>query len=203
MSVMCAWSGCCVVVVCLLLSLLLLRLLLLLRCCFVADHFFLILPASNGNSVTQQLDQKKAMTMMRPLLVGGAFVIAAFAATPCVATDISMDDDAILYSPFNWQVTPQHSAKTINPGAYFRVIFSGQSAVLHTNTTASASGNGPYSQFWTRVDGGPLQQHVLQPGVGDYTVQLGPPFSASPNHLLEVVVKSTSETIDRWNQQVC
>ena len=114
------------------------------------------------------------------------------------ATTIAMNDAALLYSPYNWVVTVD-GAKTINPGAYFRVIFTGQSAVLHTDT--SNSGVGPYSQFWTRVDGGPLVQHVLAPGNPDFAIPLGPPFSASPNHLLEVIVKSSTETRDRWFQQ--
>ena len=89
-------------------------------------------------------------------------------------------------------------AKTINAGAYFRTIFTGQSAVLRA---VPPTGPGPYSQFWTRVDGGPLQQHVLEAGTTDFPVALGPPFSVSGAHLLEVIIKSTSETIDRWNQQ--
>jgi len=37
---------------------------------------------------------------------------------------VSMDNAAILYSPFNWGVSAK-SAKTINSGAYFKVLFWG------------------------------------------------------------------------------
>eukprot|EP00750_Incisomonas_marina_P031932 INCI8538.2.p1 GENE.INCI8538.2~~INCI8538.2.p1 ORF type:complete len:371 (-),score=54.98 INCI8538.2:142-1254(-) len=149
--------------------------------------------------------------MSRTMLRVGLAVVVALSNSCCgsclslavkrsggAAASVAMNDSSIVYSPFNWHVDGG-VAKTINAGAYFRVIFSGQTAVLHTNT--SGSHEGPYSQFWTRVDGGPLQQHTLAPGNPDFPIALGPPFSASPNHLLEVIVKSTSETIDRWNQQ--
>jgi hypothetical protein len=113
------------------------------------------------------------------------------------STTVPMTDAAILFSPYNWDVSPQ-GAKTINPGAYFRVAFTGASAQLNTscNPTVSIS-----SQFWTRVDGGPLQQHTCQGSGGIFNASLGPPFSASGNHLLEVIIKSTTETDDRWNEQ--
>jgi hypothetical protein len=34
-----------------------------------------------------------------------------------------------------------------------------------------------------------------------WQVDLGPPFSASKSHLLEVIVKSTTETNSRWTPQ--
>ena len=112
---------------------------------------------------------------------------------------MSMDEAAILYSPYTWAVR-NGTAKTINPGAYFRVVFSGSSCRLH-----AASGGSPMpSQIWTRVDGGPLQQHVLDADAATVTVldvALGPPFSASQRHALEVIVKSSTETQDRWEQQ--
>jgi hypothetical protein len=57
------------------------------------------------------------------------------------------------------------------------------------------------SQFWTRVDGGPLVQHILAPGSPDFNISAGPPFSHSPKHLLEVIIKSTTETESRWSPQ--
>ena len=131
------------------------------------------------------------------LLLSTADVAANGVPVAADSVTVGMDNAAILYSPYNWAVR-NGAAKTINSGAYFRVIFSGQSAVLTTNTSGSV---GPFPQFWTRVDGGPLQQHVLAPGDPEFTVALGPPYSSSPKHLLEVIVKSTSETVDRWSPQ--
>lgn len=107
---------------------------------------------------------------------------------------VTMDNAAILYSPFNWGVTAQ-SAKTINSGAYLKVIFGGTSCRLTSDTSSNLP---PYSEFWTRVDGGPCTQHVLTNGNPTIAVAAG---LVNRKHLLEVVIKSTSETIDRWTQQ--
>ena len=113
----------------------------------------------------------------------------------------SMSDAGILYSPYNWKISAGGSATTINPGAYFKTIYSGQSVVLHANTTALVAMG---SQFWTRTDRGPLIQHVLTAGETDATfnISAGPPFSASPKHIIEVIIKSTTETENRWDSNV-
>ena len=95
---------------------------------------------------------------------------------------VAMDDPAILYSPYTWAVDAHAGAKTINPGAYFRVLFTGHSVVLRTDTSAL---RGPFSQFWTRVDGGPLEQHVLSPGNPSFNISFSStsiptPVSSSP-----------------------
>lgn len=125
--------------------------------------------------------------MIVTLACAGVFAAAG-------ATELNMDDPSILYSPFNWVVAPT-GAKTINPGAYFRVIFSGQQVELATSTGALMA---PFPQFWSRVDGGPLVQHTLAAGNPNFNISLGPPFSASKKHLLEIIVKSTTETKPRW-----
>jgi len=107
---------------------------------------------------------------------------------------VPMDNAAVLYSPFNWGVTPR-SAKTINPGAYFKVLFLGTSCRLTTDTSSNLP---PYSQFWFRVDGGPFTKYTLSAGNPVVTVAEG---LVSRKHLLEVVIKSTSETVDRWLKQ--
>ena len=128
------------------------------------------------------------------------FSCFALLVVACSATELSMDDPSILYSPYNWGVAGG-TAKTINPGAYFRVVFSGEACVLHTNTTGSAE---PFSQFWARVDGGPLQQFVLSGGSPSFNVSLGPDYAttfSTGSHMLEVIVKSTTETKARWAPQ--
>jgi hypothetical protein len=107
---------------------------------------------------------------------------------------IAMDNAAILYSPFNWGVTAQ-AAKTINSGAYFKVLFGGTSCRLSTDTSSDLA---PYSQFWARVDGGAFKQYTLSATNPVFVVATG---LAQRKHLLEVVVKSTSETIERWTLQ--
>ena len=111
--------------------------------------------------------------------VGNSF--AAASAAPRVSTPLpSLFDvsDAHLCCWF-----PQ--AKTINPGAYFRFLLTGQNVTLHADTSAMCAMG---SQIWTRVDAGPLVQHVLGAPSWDsaINVPLGPPFSASPTHLVRV-----------------
>jgi hypothetical protein len=99
---------------------------------------------------------------------------------------------------YNWAVTTD-SAKTINAGSYFSTIITGQSIVLTTDTTGLMS---PYPQFWTKVDGGPAVAHTLAPGNPSFNVSLCvPTCSASPKHLLQVIVKSQTETKSRWGPQ--
>jgi hypothetical protein len=107
---------------------------------------------------------------------------------------ITMDNAAVLYSPFNWGVSAR-SAKTINAGAYFKVLFGGTSCRLATDTSSNQP---PYSQFWARVDGAPFTQYTLAVNNPVFTVATN---LVKRKHLLEVVVKSTSETIDRWTRQ--
>jgi lysophospholipase L1-like esterase len=106
-------------------------------------------------------------------------------------TVVAPNSAAILYSPYNWVVTGT-SATTINSGAYFRTIFSGTSAALLTNTVNNEA---PYSELWARVDGDAWQELTLSSGSPILPVASG---LQSRNHLLEVIVKSTSETIPRW-----
>jgi lysophospholipase L1-like esterase len=113
------------------------------------------------------------------------------AVTPSAMT-ILMNNPAILYSPFNWNVSSS-SANTINSGGYFKVIFSGTSLALTTNTSADAS---PYSELWARIDNQGWTQYTLS--AGNPTLSLATGLQAR-NHLVEVVVKSTSETINRWS----
>lgn len=101
------------------------------------------------------------------------------------------NDAHILYSPYNWVVTGT-AATTINSGAYFRTIFSGTSVSLQTNTANNGS---PYSELWARVDGAPWGLLALAAGDPALNVTSGLP---NRKHLLEVIVKSTSQTLSRW-----
>jgi hypothetical protein len=127
---------------------------------------------------------------------GQAYSVAQTTASATTYTTIEMDNPAILYSPFNWAVT-SHGAKTINSGAYFKVFFSGTSCQLATNTSEDA-GAGLFPQFLVRIDGGSFTRYELSPGNPVFTVASG---RANHKHLLEVLVKSTSEFVNRWTPQ--
>lgn len=104
-------------------------------------------------------------------------------------TIIDPSNSAFLYSPFNWNVQTG-SAKTINSGAYFRTIFNSTSAAL---TFDVSNATAPFSELWCRVDDQQWTQYAIAS-----SVSLGSGL-AGRKHLLECVVKSTSETITRWS----
>ena len=109
-----------------------------------------------------------------------------------MTTAIAPDNGAILYSPANWNIGAS-VASTINAGAYFRTLFSGSSCALNFNVSANAT---PFSEIWYRIDG---EAGYTSASVASTIVCAMPAAtSAEPLHLLEVVVKSTSETITRW-----
>ena len=112
-----------------------------------------------------------------------------------MTTAIAPNNAGILYSPYNWNVGAS-SAVTINAGAYFKTLFSGASCVLNFTVTYMAS---PASELWWRIDDGPLTEANVAA-----TVTLTIPAQTASNadvpyHLLEVIVKSTTETANRWN----
>lgn len=104
---------------------------------------------------------------------------------------IAPNNSAIVYSPYNWLVT-SGSAKSINPGAYFRVMYSGSLCIINFDTTNNST---PLSQVWVRVDLGSWNSHSIFS-----TLNVG--GAANSNwgfHLVEVMVKSTTETQNRWS----
>lgn len=107
------------------------------------------------------------------------------------STAIAMDNAALIYSPYNWVVT-SGTASTVCSGAYFRTIFSGTSVALATNT---ANNGAPYSQLWARIDNDSWIQLTLSAGNPVLSIATG---LQNRNHLVEVIVKSTSETLTRW-----
>ena len=89
---------------------------------------------------------------------------------------------------------------TISAGAYLRTLFTGNSLGLTFNVSNLGT---PASEIWTRIDGyGPWLKStvaaLVTAGGADSGVDVPTDTEASPWHLLEVEVKSTSETIDRW-----
>ena len=112
------------------------------------------------------------------------------------ASLILPDHAAWLYSPYTWATPTGRAAATINAGAYLRVLFSGPSAALHFDVGANRA---PLSQVYTRVDGDEAGSPWRRASVAPVIEPVVPAETAGlPFHLLELVVKSTSETINRW-----
>jgi hypothetical protein len=101
---------------------------------------------------------------------------------------VTMDDPAVPYSPFNWGVTAQ-AAKTINSGAYFKVVFSGSSCQLMTDTSANSGEMNatphPPPQLTARWDPATIQLSLSWPAwATNYTLygttNLTPPVQWQP-----------------------
>lgn len=128
---------------------------------------------------------------MKVLTILG-FFLCCLAKAALAQVVIDPSNTAILYSPYNWKVV-SGSATSINPGAYAKVLFTGSSCSMGFNTTNNSA---PISQIWWRVDGyGPWTQ---TPVATTIACAIPSDTSAGVYHLLEVVIKSTSETINRW-----
>jgi hypothetical protein len=108
---------------------------------------------------------------------------------------IDPTNSSILYSPGNWSVT-SGGASTINPGAYFSVMFTGSSVAMNFNV-ANLAGS---SEIYYRIDGYEAQSPFTESVVASTITPAMPSnTTALPYHLLEVVVKSMSDGPNRWN----
>ena len=132
-----------------------------------------------------------------PLAAGGAGAQALPAEGTAARAAIAPDNAGLFYSPYNWLVTPS-AAKTVNAGAYFRTRIN---ATRTCQIGLSVGPATPYSQAYARLDGGPWQEYVPKAAGAQTWALTMPSPTTSPNHLLEFVVKSTTETQDRWNGQ--
>lgn len=101
-------------------------------------------------------------------------------------------------SPGNWAVdTAAGTLSTINAGAYFSTVFTGASLTLNFDVENLGS---PASEIYYRIDGYSAQAPWTKAAVAATVVLAMPADTAAlPCHLLEVVVKSTSETLTRWS----
>jgi lysophospholipase L1-like esterase len=117
------------------------------------------------------------------------------AASGSFAAVVPPDDAALLYSPYTWSVQPAASV-AVNPGAYLRTLFTGTTCVLTFDVSGMVS---PPSQIWWRIDNGPWTQAALAAQVACAVPAATAGNADVPRHLLEVVVKSATETQNRWN----
>lgn len=121
-------------------------------------------------------------------------------ATPtAVAAGLSYPADhaALRYSPYNWLVSGG-VAKTINSGAYFTTLFSGQTCSLAFDLTGIAT---PLPQVAISIDGGRWQRQEIAATIVCTVPAPADANTVPPLHLLRVVVAATTETADRWNTQ--
>ena len=113
-----------------------------------------------------------------------------FTTSAAQTTTILPANAAIAYSPYTWA-----AGKTINPGAYLRLAFTGGSITFNFDLSAQSA---PLPQLWISIDGAPPQQFTLAS-----TISPSMPATTTgwPKHFVEVVVKSTSNFVSRWSPQ--
>ena len=133
---------------------------------------------------------------MHTIAVNGTGTYAAagaatgFTTSAAAPVTIPPTHAAVVYSPYNWA-----AGKTVNAGAYFRLGFTGSSIALNFDVSAQTA---PLPQIWVIIDGMPAQQFTLAATV---TPTMPAATAAWPKHMIEVVVKSTSEFVSRWSPQ--
>ena len=124
---------------------------------------------------------------------GVAACLLALFVISCDGLFVSPSDPSITYSPFNWLVEP-NSSTTINAGAYFRTLFTGDTVTLHFNVSQMIS---IPSQLRIRVDTSPWTSYLIAD-----TIQVFVPVNLTnadlPYHTLEVAVKSVDGKYNRW-----
>jgi len=106
---------------------------------------------------------------------------------------IAPNDTGILYSSYTWKVGSTVS-ETINSGAYFRTIVTGTPTSIGLAFDISAD-TAPVPQVKWRVDQGGWSSGAVTEMV-DLPIPSG---TAWTSHSVEVVVKSTTETVSRWS----
>lgn len=120
---------------------------------------------------------------------------AAFTAS-AAPTVILPSHSALLYSPYNWNIMPS-SAITVNAGATLRTMFTGTTCTLHFDISHNAM---PLSELWFRIDGiGPWTMAPVASSISCPLPQGTAGNADFPYHGLELMVKSTTETQNRWN----
>lgn len=106
-------------------------------------------------------------------------------------TTIAANDANIVYSPYTWHVNGTR-AKTISPGAYFRVLFSGDPNTLTATFDVTNQPSGK-TRISVRVDGGPWQDVQIAA-----SVPLTMPANTWGSHTVEFMMRSHSSGVDRW-----
>ena len=163
-----------------------------------------------GSPVTLNSTTATATVTFTPSATGTATITGTATGTPTLtngtatytatatANALTNATANLLFSPYNWNLGVS-TAKTINAGAYFKTIFTGTTCTLQFDMTNLLA---PFPQIAYRIDGTGAWNYAtlaasvaltLPTGTSDYATKGG--------HLLEVVVKSMTETQARWTTQ--
>ena len=117
---------------------------------------------------------------------------------PVAATNNALLTASVLFSPYNWNLV-SNTAKTINAGAYFKTLFGGTACSLNFDMTGLVA---PFPEILYRIDKyGPwITANIAATLVLTIPTDTAD-YATKPGHYLEVIVKSTTETQNRWTPQ--
>lgn len=106
-------------------------------------------------------------------------------------TTIAPNNANWIYSPLNWDVTSGR-AKTIDAGAYARIMFDGNPGTLAATFDMTNQPAGK-TRISIRLDGGPWLDTMCAASVA-----LTIPDNGWPSHTVELVMRAHSSAVDRW-----
>lgn len=106
-------------------------------------------------------------------------------------TRVGPAHEAFLFSPGNWAVSSD-AARSMNPGAYFRIAFEGSACTLRFDTSANSA---DMPELYHAIDGAPRIRARAAPRV---VLDVPPETRGWPRHLLEVCFKSMSRGAPRF-----
>jgi len=119
----------------------------------------------------------------------------------CVSSQqiVPVNDPNWYWTEYNWAKNGSSSVHTANPGAYFKVGFTGTSVALNFDETSSP--NAAFMNIWYSIDDAKFTQvGVPVQVVGSLGFGKG---LANGSHLLEVYVYNSQQGDDRWVGPAC
>lgn len=111
---------------------------------------------------------------------------------------IAVNDAGLFFSPYNWLLNGSTDARTVNPGAYVKTVFSGTSCVLKVSVASLVSASvasDDYPVLAYSVDGVAFVRTKLTSATATVTLATG---LADTTHTLELHFAAGISTYDRW-----
>jgi lysophospholipase L1-like esterase len=155
---------------------------------------------ANGDAITVAYTQPGA----NPRLQDAAGNLVATFSAKTVTNNIAGANANVLtapatqlkMSPYNWNVVGA-KATAVNAGAYFETLFTGTTCALNFDVSTLVA---PYPKIKYRVDKyGPWTTVDVAASVPITMPTDTAAWNPSPGHILEVRVKATNESANRWN----
>lgn len=116
--------------------------------------------------------------------------------TPLILLILAHYASAVYFTELNWYADPSGFYQSSNPGAYFKIGFTGTQ--LHATLDQSGVPTQPYMDLKWTVDNAPWQTVRLPAASNDLVLASG---LASGNHTVVGYVMRSLQSVDRWIPQ--